>query len=167
MSAGCAIELPTGAKVIRDLTILAPKFRLVVLEAIAECNAKGLDAYVFESYRTKELQELYYQRGRTVKPPFKPVTNAKSNLYSWHGYGLAVDVISKAHLWSPPEGDAWFGKVAAIFKRHECKWGGDWTTRDLPHFQWGRCKASPSDLARQLLAAGGVEKVWDAVGAVG
>ncbi len=64
-----------------------------------------------------------------------------------------------------PEGDAWFAAVAEVFKRHECKWGGDWTSRDLPHFQWGRCRASPSAQARALVETSGIPAVWAAVGA--
>lgn len=160
MSAGKTGSL---AKVSRDPALLAPKFRAAVAAAIQDCQAAGLDAYVYEGYRSLELQTIYYARGRTVIPPVKTVTNAKSNLYSWHGYGLAVDVISWSHGWSQPE--SWFQKVAAIFKKHNCKWGGDWKMKDLPHFQWGPCKPSPSDKARQLIQQGGVEAVWKAVGA--
>lgn len=148
----------------RDLTQLAPKFREAVEKAIAECRENGYDAYVYEAYRSLELQQLYYARGRTIIPPVKTVTNAPSNLYSWHGYGLAVDVISKAHGWDKPE--KWFADVAEIFKGARCKWGGDWKSRDLPHFQWGDCRPSPSDRARELIATEGVEAVWRAVGAV-
>ena len=70
--------------------------------------------------------------GRIV-PPDRPVTNTPSDLYSWRGYGLAVDVISKAQHWAAPE--SWFRQLAAVFKKHGCSWGGDWTQRDLPHFQ--------------------------------
>lgn len=147
----------------RDLRVLAPLFQKAVLAALDECHAVGLDAYVFEAYRSPELQELYWHRGRDVKPPTHPVTNARSNLFSWHGYGLAVDVISEAHAWNQPV--TWFEKVAEIFKRHGMKWGGDWKARDLPHFQWGRCKPSPSDRARELLAEGGYKRVWHEVGA--
>jgi peptidoglycan L-alanyl-D-glutamate endopeptidase CwlK len=143
---------------------LAPLFRAAVELAVVECNAGGLDCFVYEAYRSQELQAIYYARGRTVVPPYKPVTNARSNLYSWHGYSLAVDVVSKAHGWDRP--DDWWLAVATIFKRHGCKWGGDWRQRDLPHFQWGRCKPSPSDLAREILATKGLEAVWAAVGAV-
>lgn len=149
----------------RDLALLAPKFRKGVEAAIKACRAAGLDARVYEAYRSLELQELYYKRGRTVIPPAKPVTNARSNLFSWHGYGLAVDVISEAHWWSPPEGLAWFGKVADIFKQHECKWGGEWKSPDPPHFQWHKCKPSPSDIARLIFREEGKEGVWRAVGA--
>lgn len=148
----------------RDLTLLAPKFREAVQQAIAECNANGIDAYVYEAYRTLELQQLYYARGRTIIPPVKTVTNASSNLYSWHGYCLAVDVISIARSWNRPY--SWFEEVAVTFKKFGCKWGGDWKSRDLPHFQWGPCKPSPSDRARELIRNDGLEAVWRAVGAI-
>lgn len=144
---------------------LAPRFRQAVEAAVAECRSLGLRVYVFETYRSPELQREYFARGRTVKPPERPVTNAASNLYSWHGYGLAVDVIEETHGWSPPTGERWFERVAEVFKRHGLKWGGDWRARDLPHFQWGRCKPSPSDRARELLAEGGFERVWREVDA--
>src|SRR5262245_49937842 len=80
------------ARVNNDMNTLAPKFRDAVQKSIAECNAKGIDAIVYEAYRSQELQSLYYSRGRTIIPPTYTVTNAQSNLFSWHGYGLAVDV---------------------------------------------------------------------------
>jgi hypothetical protein len=164
-SAGDALASFRFARRTNDMQLLAPAFRRAVAASIAECNAapNNLDAIVYETYRSNELQAVYYQRGRTVIPPPKPVTNAMSNLYSWHGYGLAVDVIHRTKQWGA--GDAWFAKVAEIFKRHGCKWGGDWTTKDLPHFQWGLCKASPSSVARELIRTKGVEAVWQAVGA--
>lgn len=155
MSAGAGSPTP---KVSRDLASLAPFFRVAVEAALDGCHAEGLDAFVFEAYRSPELQEAYFRRGRTERPPERPVTNAKSNLQSWHGYGLAVDVISSAHGWNPPPG--WWEQVAAVFQKHGCKWGGDWKVRDLPHFQWSRCKPSPSDRARELFAEGGFERVW-------
>jgi len=170
MSAGSdaagAIASFHGAKPTHDTSLLAPAFASAVAAAIAECNdaTNQLSAMAYETYRSMELQALYYQRGRSVKPPSTPVTNAQSNLYSWHGYGLAVDVIHQTKEWDAP--DAWFESVAEIFKKHGCKWGGDWRQRDLPHFQWGLCRASPSDRARALLQSGGVLAVWEAVGAL-
>jgi peptidoglycan L-alanyl-D-glutamate endopeptidase CwlK len=147
----------------RDMTLLAPRFTKAIEAALAECKSKGLDAYVYEAYRSNELQAMYYARGRTVIPPEKPVTNAPNNLLSWHGYGLAVDVISRARRWDQPR--EWFEEVAEVLKRFEVKWGGDWTKPDLPHFQWGKCKPSPSDFARQLIGAEGMQAVWKVVGA--
>jgi len=160
MSAGSADHPPV---VSRDLGLLAPVFRAAVEQAIAGCQARGIDAYVYEAYRSAELQALYYARGRTVVPPTKPVTYAATNLQSWHGYGLAVDVISRGHGWDEPE--SWFADVAETFREFGCRWGGEWTQKDLPHFQWGGCKPSPSAAAREFLMAGGLPAVWTEVGA--
>ena len=168
MSAGPTGINYHGAKPTSDLTLLAPAFEAAVLAAIKECNdaPNNLRAKVYETYRSNELQAIYYARGRTVRPPSQVVTNASSNLYSWHGYGLAVDVIHETEEWDPKR-PGWFNAVAAIFKRHGCKWGGDWTFADPPHMQWGPCRASPSNLARELLRTRGIEAVWEAVGALG
>ena len=146
-----------------DLDMLAPKFRVAVDEAIAAARDAGLPAIVYEAYRSADLQEAYYNRGRTVIPPTGTVTNARSNLYSWHGYGLAVDVIHETKEWDV--GADWFAAVAEHFRAAGCRWGGEWRMKDLPHFQWGLCKPSPSDRARELMAQGGMEAVWSAVDA--
>jgi peptidoglycan L-alanyl-D-glutamate endopeptidase CwlK len=161
MSAGVHGSTPTVNK---DLTILAPKFRVAVESALAECGQKGLDAIVFEAFRSDELQRLYFARGRTVIPPVKTVTNARTNLESWHGYSLAVDVIHRTKFWNAPE--SFFAQVAEVFGRHDCKWGGNWRMRDLPHFQWARCKPSPSQTAITIARTEGVEAVWRVVGAI-
>ncbi len=164
MSSG---QIDTNLKVDSDLGHLAPKFREAVEAALVECNTvHGLDAIVYEGYRSPALQALYYARGRTIKPPNSPVTNAPTNRYSWHGYGLAVDVVHRVKFWNPVGGNQWFAAVADVFKRHNCSWGGNWKKPDRPHFQWGLCKPSPSDAARRLLDTGGVQAVWIALGAV-
>ncbi|MEI8277090.1 MAG: M15 family metallopeptidase [Hyphomicrobiales bacterium] len=164
MSAGANSD---NAKPNKDLTLLAPKFRVLVQAAIDECNndRNNLMAMVYEGYRSDQLQKIYYARGRTVIPPRHTVTNAPTNTTSWHGYGLAVDVVHQTKYWEPVGGEAWFAKVARIFKAKGLSWGGDWSHPDTPHFQWGACKPSPSDQARALLASGGVQAVWRALGA--
>lgn len=164
MSAGGDFALPHDALVHDTLELLAPRFALAVEAALTDCDAAGLDAVLYETYRTDELQRIYFARGRTRCPPWSPVTNAETNLASWHGLGLAVDVIHRRQRWAAPR--EWFRAVAQHFKRHGCDWGGDWMHEDLPHFQWGRCKASPSDRARELYAKGGFTAVWKEVEAV-
>ena len=161
MSAGLTTS---SAQPSKDLHKLAPFFRIAVLKALADCHKDGLDAFVFEAYRSNELQKIYYARGRTVRPPEHTVTNAPDNLRSWHGYGLAVDVISQEKYWD--KSMEWFADVAEHFKAHDCDWGGDWRRPDFPHFQWGTLKASPSDKARELIQETGVRSVWAAVGAI-
>lgn len=162
MSAGDSSQ---SLRVDRDLSRLAPKFREAVEAALAECAAAKLDTWVYEAHRSEALQRHYFRKGRTIIPPTRPVTNAPTALRSWHGYGLAVDVVDRNRLWKPDGGLSWFERVATIFKRHNCKWGGDWTSPDPPHFQWHLCRPSPSDEARNLLATGGVAAVWEALSA--
>lgn len=145
-----------------DIRLLAPKFGLAVGHALNLCHRQGLDVVVQESLRSNELQQNYYEQGRSRPGPI--VTNARSSLYSWHGYGLAVDVISASRQWNTTA--EWRGRVAQIFKSCGLAWGGDWSRPDLPHFQHGPCRPSPSDRARQLFAEGGMQAVWVEVLAV-
>jgi peptidoglycan L-alanyl-D-glutamate endopeptidase CwlK len=169
MSAGgdftvARIAVPHDLLVHDSLGLLAPKMRERVEASIAECERLALQAVVYETYRTDELQRVYYARGRTVNPPATPVTNARTNLESWHGFGLAVDVIHRNKRWDMPA--SWFGVVAKVFKANGLDWGGDWHHPDLPHFQFGTLRASPSDHARELYRTGRLEAVWREVGAM-
>lgn len=135
---------------------LAPKMRERVEAAVAECHSAGLDVEVYETWRPDELQQMYFEDG---------VTHAKSALYGWHGYGLAVDFKSATHGWDVDE--AYWLRVAAICKNHGLDWGGNWKTiHDTDHFQFGTLRSSPSPRARALFAQGGVEAVWKEVGAM-
>ena len=116
MSAGPSTELFSLAEPTDKTEYLAPLFRAAVEQAIADCNSRTppLDAMVVETFRSNELQMVYFARGRTVIPPHATVTNAQTNLKSWHGYGLAVDVIHKTKQWDVPRD--WFAAVAEVFK---------------------------------------------------
>ncbi len=150
--------LPSAARVVNDLALLAPKFTTAVKNALAECMILGIEAVVYETYRTDALAKAYYAKGRTV--PGSVVTNAKDNQHSWHGFGLAVDVIHRDLRWDAPA--SWWTGMAAVFKRHGCAWGGDWRTfKDLPHVQWALCPAAPNDEDRRLLATSGLLAVWE------
>ncbi len=158
--------------VCRDTSILAPKFRDVAVDVVSFLNASGYDCVIYETGRSKQLAELYFALGRS---------KATDETHSWHGYRLAVDVISHSRGWKVwPEwserlgqytgGDPdWYEPVVATMKAHGLHWGGDWNSiKDCPHFQW-HCEGmheSPSDTARALLASGGFEAVWNAVGAM-
>lgn len=146
-----------------DLRLLAPRFGLAVADALNACWKRGLDPVVFESLRTNERQQWLYAQGRTR--PGEIVTNARDVWGSWHGYGLAVDVISAKHAWGAPA--EWWAAVAREFKARGCVWGGDWKMRDLPHVQHGApMRQSPSPRARELWTEGGFRAVWEEVRAL-
>lgn len=152
-------------QVIASVSLLAPAMQRALHAAITQMEAEGLEPQVYETERSHITAVTYYKRGRppTAEYPH-PVTNAPDETYTWHGYGLAADVIHRRLGWDA--GAAWFAKMAAIAKQHGLKWGGDWRSPDLPHVQWGKCKASPSAAARQLLRTHGQVGVWLAVDAI-
>jgi hypothetical protein len=162
LSPKAAAFTTSAPQVQRDLRHLAPKFAAALAHGLNICWRTGLDPVVFEAVRSHELQRHYYAQGRTR--PGAVITYAPSALYSWHGYGLAVDVVSASKAWGFSA--EWIQRVATILKGVGLDWGGDWRRVDLPHFQWGTLKPSPSNRARELLDTGGIAAVWREVGAL-
>lgn len=140
---------------------LAPAFRSAVLVMVST----NPDFVVAESVRTPERQAWLYGFGREYDDGRGVVTQAPTNLTTWHGYGLAVDVVSKAHGWDAPA-SFWDGLGAAA-RRVGLAWGGDWPRfQDRPHVQFGPpMRQAPSSEAIALYHSGGVEAVWKVVGA--
>lgn len=151
---------PPEVPCVRSLDGLAPKFRTALCRVLAQLP----DAIVAETVRTPERQAYLYGFGRTYDDDRGQVTAASSQLYSWHGYGLAADIWRQGVLWQATP--TWFRTMGEVAKAHGLAWGGDWTRQDLPHVQWGACKDAPSYIARGLYASGGVEAVWKEVGAL-
>lgn len=151
--------LPPEVPVDSSLDGLAPKFRAAVEELLADLP----EAKVSESLRTFARQSYLYGFGRDYDDGRGIVTNASTNLLSWHGYGLAVDIVHATKGWDA--GNAWFRLMGEIAKSKGLDWGGDWHHPDRPHVQWGTLKDSPSPVARGLLANDGADAVWRAVGA--
>lgn len=152
----CPPEVPCD----RNLSSLAPAFHVAVTKVLEQMG----DAIVSEGLRTFERQSYLYGFGREYDDGRGIVTNADSHLTSWHGYGLAVDVIHATRHWDA--GAKWFRLLGEVGKAHGLDWGGDWHHPDLPHLQWGKCKDSPSDEARRLYSIGGNAAVWKAVAAL-
>lgn len=153
----------------RDLSLLAPRFRAAVEAAIADCVAQGYPVRILEGLRSQERQAWLYAQGRTR--PGSKVTNAPTNLTSWHGYGLAIDILHATLAYEPlgkgKDPSPWFRHVGQIFKAHGCSWGGDWSHPDMPHMQWGNMPASPAAQHKKAKQLHGNEAVWALVGAGG
>lgn len=143
---------------------LAPAFRTRSDAAIVECNRQGYDVVSFETCRCDELARLYFAHGVSKSP------NAD---FTWHHYGLARDVISKARGWDVyPDQDGqggdpkWYNGVFYIARAHGIDLGADWVHfRDFPHWQMGGLRPTPRD-APAILKTQGMEAVWRSVGAL-
>jgi hypothetical protein len=92
MSAG---QMGIG-KPVRDISLLEPKFRAAVEYALAACRARWLDAVVYETFRSSELQAEYWARGRTIFPPVVPCVTTRGTLRA--AGRSAVDVTGIARM---------------------------------------------------------------------
>ena len=165
---------PTEVPACDDLDQLAPKFRSAVNGIIGRLEAQGFAAKVAETVRTPERQKFLYGFGRDYDDDRGVVTQSESALTSWHGFGLAVDIIHASLGWGAPV--TFWQALARAALAEGMTSGSDWNRNsindekfcDRPHVQWycAGMHVSPSDHARQLLAQGGVEAVWREVEAV-
>jgi peptidoglycan L-alanyl-D-glutamate endopeptidase CwlK len=122
-----------------------------------------------ETLRTAERQEFLHGFGRIYDDGRGIVTAATTNLTSWHGYGLAVDlvVVGVADPWAEQFHDD-YRAMGDIAEQHGLTWGGRWKHADLPHVQWGLCPASPTSEDQQTLLnpTEGLRAVWEKYGAI-
>ena len=99
-------------------------------------------------FRTIAAQDALYAQGRTS--PGSIVTNAKGGS-SFHNYGLAIDICEVKEDgtidWNYNNGE-----LDEIAKKYGLEWGGDWHTKDRPHFQitfgytWQQLFDMPKDI---------------------
>jgi peptidoglycan L-alanyl-D-glutamate endopeptidase CwlK len=151
---------PLAVPVDRSLERVAPRFR----DAVNAVLARLPDARLEETLRTPQRQSFLYGFGRDYDDGRGIVTQAPTHLTSWHGYGLAADIVHRSRGWDA--GRLWFRLMGEIAEANGLAWGGRWKSADLPHVQGGRCKDSPSDEARRLYAEGGLPAVWKVVRAL-
>lgn len=155
--------VPAEVPVNRSLDGLAPKFR-VALDAMLRDLTGGPVEWPFETVRTPERQAFLYGFGRDYDDGRGIVTHAISNATTFHGYGLAVDIVEKdATPWTAP--DTFWQAIGAAATAHDLKWGGHWKRKDLPHVYWGKCPATPTPHDQKLLHTVGPEAVWLKYGA--
>jgi len=156
--------VPPEVPVARGLDALAPRFRSALERVLATLTGLGLDPVVVETLRTHERQRFLYGFGRDYDDGRGVVTHSEDADETWHGYGLAADIVSASKRWQAPP--AFWAALGRACAREQLAWGGTWQFVDQPHVQWGPpMRRSPSPRAARLMAAGGPRAVWRAVGA--
>ena len=164
---------PAEVPVESSVHTLAPRFREAVGRVCADLTAWGYAPRVFETLRTDARQRFLFGFGRTYDDGRGVVTQSATAIDTWHGYGLAVDIICARRLWNAPR-DFW-EVLGCSARRHGLVWGGDWNGDwsstderfvDRPHIQWGApARRSPSARAAEMLRTGGMAAVWAEVDA--
>jgi peptidoglycan LD-endopeptidase CwlK len=152
-------------KRVASVTLLYPPFKLMLESALEEAHKQGLMAYPFETYRFPERQTHLYAQGRTA--PGKIITNAKAG-FSWHQYGVAVDLVfdkdpsTRAIEWTweggyaDEHGDN-YDKLAKIVKSYGLEWLGDLNI-ERAHFE--KKFGFSIQQAKQIADTKGVLGLW-------
>lgn len=158
-------KVPKEVPANRDVKVLAPAVQRALARVLARMAEEGHKAIQFDTLRTAERQAFLFGFGRDYDDGRGVVTKVEDHLASWHGYGLAVDVVEDdKDPWVASQ--AFWNDLGRIAREEGFDWGGDWPMKDLPHLQWGKCRRSPSAKARALLKQGGAAAVWKEVGAL-
>lgn len=161
-------EVPREA----SLTVLAPRFRVAVEALLEEQRGNHWPPLVAETLRTHERQRYLWGFGRTYDDGRGVVTHSEDADETWHGYGLAVDIVHARDFWRAPA--EFWASLGDACRRLHLTWGGDWNGNgipderflDRPHVQWGPpMRRSPSPRAARLVASGGLPALWQEVGA--
>lgn len=131
--------------------MLHPAFVDLVKQFLKSCELNKLSVGITAGYRSFEEQnKLFLKRPK--------VTNAKGG-FSWHNYGLAVDVVyrDKKGKFTWDDNLPW-DKLGELGKAVGLEWGGDWQFKDRPHFQL-TAKINIRSALR-LYQQGGLGNVW-------
>lgn len=113
---------------------LHPQVQAMAERLLAEAADTGIPLTVTFTLRSMAIQATLYAKGRTA--PGRVVTNARPG-YSYHNFGLALDVVP-TELLALPRGatpaahqartDALWSQVGAIGKAIGFRWGGEFKT---------------------------------------
>lgn len=105
---------------IRDINLLEPETKDAVMKIIAAAAQGGIHFQVLETYRSQELQQLYFEKG---------VTQLRT--VGVHHYGLACDlgiVVAGQVQWK-----ADYSVLGKYAKMYNLVWGGDWGAPQISH----------------------------------
>jgi hypothetical protein len=159
-----AVKTPAEPPRQSGFSVLAPSFAIRLWLGIRAANKEGLRVGLFESLRTNERQEWLWQQGRSR--PGSIVTNARTSLTSWHGYGLAGDLAflsSRGEWFWPDTSDQRWEEVRAVLARFDLTTGLSWKSKDAPHAQPAKLPATPTSSHRQILEGRGIVALWDSL----
>jgi peptidoglycan L-alanyl-D-glutamate endopeptidase CwlK len=137
------------------LNYVYPDFADKVQELFSLMSEAGYPLRITESIRSLDRQEKLYAQGRTAPGP--KVTNARPG-YSYHHYGLAVDVCFLGKEPYPKSKDCWemLGKYA---NELGITWGGDFKHLvDKPHLQLSY--GIDISMLYELIQSGRLYSVW-------
>lgn len=110
----------------KSLDDLQPQFREKAFELLARIVEAGIPITIVDTLRTPEEHAVNLANGTSW------IKRSK------HMDGLAIDLaptpLMREKNWAP--GHVWWRAIGAIGKNLGLTWGGDWTKKDMGHFEW-------------------------------
>lgn len=147
---------------VERLTLVYPYLCSKINTLYESLSQEAINIHVTQGLRTWAQQDALYAQGRTTPGPI--VTRAPGG-YSWHNFGLAVDVAPFDLLGHPDWNlthPAW-GRIVAVGESLGLTSGISF--HDEPHLQisgpWPM--AAPPDVVRQLFKDQGLTAIWSQV----
>lgn len=170
--------IPPEPASINSLDVLAPKFRAKVDQVLDGLRARGwAGACAKETQRTNERAVWLYGFGRDYDDDRGIVTNVPNAFSGWHFFCLATDFGLKGRDGAPQK---FYQDVFELCEAEGLTSGQDWNHNDIPdtqepgkhfcdnpHAQWWieGMHVSPTPHAKELYDQGGLQAVWQALGA--
>lgn len=163
---------------IRDLSRLHPVVFPLAVGALKECEQRGYNVLVIETFRELDVAKAYWAQGRAgldyvnalrvaanlpridAAENERKITRQRPGT-SWHCFGCALDIIpmlaGKKPDWDYDEAgtdpdDKW-DEIAAVFQTFGFKWGKSF--HDLPHIEFHPGWTSTGKALEWMLANGG------------
>lgn len=157
------------------LQLIYPALAATVTAMIATLERENVKVRVTQALRSWSEQDALYAQGRDANgeplPGGHVVTNCRGG-YSYHNFGLAVDLVPSLYGPGEPYAPNWnkahpsWVRMIQLGQSLGLDSGATWRSfPDAPHFQLtGRFpEGAPSDEVRQLFRDGGTQAVWDEV----
>lgn len=136
---------------LNSISLLYPPFASKILQGLDDCHKLEIPLQVFETYRTRERQDLLFNEGRNV-------TRSRAG-QSWHQYGIACDLVLRIKdqwAWEP---EHLYKTAGPIFRKYGLEWcEGKAPKFELCHYQM-KVNCSISVLEKIFLKDGMVG-VW-------
>jgi peptidoglycan L-alanyl-D-glutamate endopeptidase CwlK len=144
----------------KQLFLLYPYFRYLLVKVMAEMEMQGLPIRVTETIRSFKRQEEFFTRGRETGGEI--ITNARPGLTPHH-YGVAADVCFQGKDPYPnrstPEGKLKWDKLVKIVENHGLESGARFSgIHDFPHVQ--RLYGHTMNHIFEAFKSGGMLEVW-------
>lgn len=150
------------------LELVHPELARRIRQMADMLELEGVHIRVTQGLRSWTEQMNLWLKGRDIQGNVidanKVVTKARPG-YSWHQFGLAVDVVPIDAVGQPDwnvDHPVW-KRIVQVGESLGLVSGSEWRTfPDWPHFQLtGKLPTSPDDAVRQTFKQGGTLAVWD------